>query len=172
MGLDDGNMSDEAGANDGWIRLLEEMEAMEDQLRQEGWETLTIAAGDAAPVVPEKSRLDRHGFAYVIPGDDAERFAELFVPEGFPRTEVYRAVEGSNLFVLTVFRDPPTEAAILLAGVLDLANLDECREISERTGTMNTHVLKIDGTHVGSFEHDDPKPFFPDNSGKSSKDSK
>ena len=165
-------MSDEGGVNDAWVSLLEEMEAMEEQLRGSGWDTLTIAAGDAAPVVPETSRLDRHGFAYVIPGDDAERFAELFVPDGFPRSEVYRAVEGGNLFILTVFRDPQTEAAILLAGVLDLADIDECREISERTGTMNTHVLKIDGTHVGSFEHDDPMPFFPDNSGKSSKDSK
>lgn len=165
-------MSDEAGPNDGWIRLLEEMEELEEQLRDAGWETLSIAAGDAAPVVPETSRLDRHGFAYVIPGDDAERFEELFVPDGFPRTEVYRAVAGGHLFLLTVFRDPPTEAAILLAGVLDLGNLYDCREISERTGTIYTHILKVDGSHVGSFEHDDPQPFFPDNPGKSSKDGK
>lgn len=165
-------MSEEGGTNNGWVRLLEEMDAMEEQLRQDGWETLSIPAGDAAPVVPETSRLDRHGFAYVIPGDDAERFTELFVPDGFPQSEVYRAVEGSNLFVLTVFRDPPTEAAVLLAGVLDLADIDECREISERTGTMYSHILKVDGSHVGSFEHDDPTPFFPDNSDNSSKDRK
>lgn len=164
-------MSHEA-AKEGWIQLLEEMEAMDDQFAAEGWETLSIAAGDAAPVVPEKSSLDRHGYAYVIPGDDAERFRERFVPDGFPRSEVYRAVAGSNLFLLTVLQDPPTETAILVAGVLDLGDLSECRRISQQSGKMYTHILKIDGTHLGSFEHDDPEPFFPDNSVNNSKDGK
>jgi len=154
-------MSDDA-VNDAWIQLLEEMEAMAEELSAEGWETLTIPAGDAAPVTGDGSHTDRHGYAYVVPGDAADRFAELFVPDGFPRTELYQATAGEKLLLLTVFFDPPTEAAILLAGVLDRSDLGECRRIAEEAGVMYSHVLKVDGTHLGSFEHDDPGPFFPD----------
>lgn len=71
-------MPDDA-TNDGWIQLLEEMDAMAETLAAEGWETLTIPAGDTAAVTAE-------------------------------------------------------------------------------TGIMYSW---LDGTHLGSCEHDDPVPFFP-----------
>ncbi len=148
--------------NEGWLELLEEMEEMAAELAEEGWETLAIAAGDAAAVEPDEGYTDHHGYSYVIPGNDADTFEELFVPDGFPRTEVYRATTDSHLLLLTVFLDPPTETAILLAGVLERNTLDDCRQIAEETGAMYSHVLRINGTHLGSFEHDDPSPFFPD----------
>jgi len=134
---------------------------MAETLAAEGWETLTIPAGDAAAVTANTGQTDRHGYAYVVPGDAAERFEALFVPDGFPRTEVYRATTGGHLFLLTVFLNPPTEAAILLAGVLERGDLGECRRVAEETGIMYSHVLRLNGTHLGSFEHDDPAPFFP-----------
>lgn len=149
-------------ANEGWLGLLDEMESMAAELDEEGWETLAIPAGDAAPVEPGGSHTDRHGYAYVIPGDDADRFAELFAPEGFPRTELYRATTGSHLFLLTVFLDPATETAILLAGVFERGTLGECRRTARETGVMYSHVFRVDGTHLGSFEHEDPAPFFPE----------
>jgi len=154
-------MTDDAPGDEGWIQLLEEMDAMAAELAAEGWETLTIPAGDAGPVTADQGYTDRHGYAYVVPGDAAERFAELFVPDGFPRTEVYRATTGEKLYLLTVFLDPSTQAAILLAGVLDRSDLGECRRVAEETGVMYSHVRKVDGTHLGSFEHEDPEPFFP-----------
>ncbi len=40
------------------------MDAMAERLESKGWETLTIPAGDAAPVAPADSYTDRHGYAY------------------------------------------------------------------------------------------------------------
>jgi hypothetical protein len=161
LGADTQCMSDDA-TNDGWIQLLAEMDAMAEKLAAEDWETLTVPAGDAAAVTADTGQTDRHGYAYVVPGDAAERFEALFVPDGFPRTEVYRATRGGHLFLLTVFLNPPTGAAVLLAGVLELDTLGGCRRAAEETGVMYSHVLRLDGTHLGSFEHDDPAPFFPD----------
>lgn len=156
-------MTDDVTTNDGWLQLLDEMEAMAAELDGEGWETLTIPAGDAAAVEPEDDSLtDQHGYAYVVPGDAADRFEELFVPDGFPQTEVYRATTPGDLFLLTVFLDPATETAILLAGVLERSSLGECRQAAQETGVMYSHVFRVDGTHLGTFEHDELDPFFPD----------
>ena len=155
-------MTDEAPGDEGWMQLLEEMDAMAAALDDEGWETLTIPAG---PVGPDERYTDRHGYAYVVPGDAADRFAELFVPDGFPRTEVYRAISAGNLYLLSVFQNPATEAAILLAGVLNRSDLGECRQYATETGRMYTHLHRLDGTHLGTFEHEDPEPFFPGSSG-------
>lgn len=153
-------MSEDA-VKQGWIQLLDEMDAMAEELESEGWETLSIPAGDSAPVLAEESHTDRHGYAYVIPGDAAETFAELFAQGGFPRTELYQATSEAHLFLLTVFMDPSTDAAILLAGVLDRGELTDCRQAALETGVMYSHIFKVDGTHLGSFEHDESEPFFP-----------
>ncbi|MFQ3293997.1 MAG: hypothetical protein ACI8VE_001065, partial [Natrialbaceae archaeon] len=139
-------MTDDATTNEGWVRLLDEMEAMAADLDGKGWETLAIAAGDAAAVQPEDGETDRHGYAYVVPGDDADRFAGLFKPSGFPRTEVYQATTATHLFLLTVFMDPVTETAILLAGILERQSLDACRQHARDTGTMYSHLFRVDGT--------------------------
>lgn len=147
---------------DGWARVLEEMDAMAASLDEEGWRTLPIAAGDAAAVTSETGRTDRHGYAYVVPGDDADTFTDVFVPDGFPRTEVYRAGSGTHLYLLTVLQDPPTETAILLAGAIPRGQLPRCERAAAAAGRMYTHVLRVDGTRLGSFAHDDPEPFFPE----------
>ncbi len=147
---------------EGWLALLDEMEALAAALETEGWEPLTIPAGDASAVTPAHGATDRHGYAYVIPGSAAQTFENWFEPERFPRTEIHRAVHAGQLFLLTVLFDPPTERTILLAGVLDRSSLGECRRLAHETGSMYSHVFRVDGTHLGSFEHDDPELFFSD----------
>lgn len=146
----------------GWASVLGEMDELASDLDADGWTTLTIAAGDAAAVTPETGRADRHGYSYVVGADDATAFEEAFVPDGFPRTEVYRAETGTHLFVLTVLQDPPSEQAILLAGAFDTQRVRECERVASETGRMYTTVLAADGTLLGAFEHDDPAAFFPD----------
>ena len=148
--------------NDRWLQLLAEMETIAAEYEEDGWETLSIAAGDAAAVGPENGHVDGHGYVYVVPGDDAAAFEELFVPAGFPRTEVYRATTATHLFLATAFLDPSSETAIVLAGVLDRDGLADCERAARETGVMYSHLRKVDGTHLGSFEHDEPTLFFPD----------
>ncbi len=146
----------------GWARLLEEMERI--ATAAEDWETLTIPAGDAGAVGPGSRLADRHGFAYVIPGEEADRFAKLFDRGQFPETELYRRVTPPALYLLTVFKDPAAGTAIFLAGVLDRTEdgFAGCREAAEAAGQMYSHLFRVDGTHLGSFTHADPAPFFPE----------
>jgi hypothetical protein len=151
----------DSGSN-GWATVLEEMETLAEDLEEAGWRTLTIPAGDAAAVTAETSRTGRHGFAYVVPGDEARAFEDLFVPDGFERTELYRAGTGTHVYLLTVVKDPPTETAILLAGAFQRDRLADCRRAALSAGTMYTDLFTVDGTHIGTFEHADPEPFFPE----------
>lgn len=156
----------EAPTDEGWIRLLEEMDDLASTKATDGWDTLTIPAGDAGPEGPDAGLADQHGYAYVVPGDAADAFVERFDPgQGqFPETELYRRVTPEKLYMLTVFNNPQTEVAILLAGVLDRTGeaFARCRGAAEQTGRMHSHLFRVDGTHLGSFEHADPAPFFPD----------
>ena len=154
--------SESVTPNEGWSLLLEEMDEMALELETEGWETLTIPAGDVAAVISESSPVDEHGYVYVIPGNAADRFESLFISDGFPVTEVFQQTTANHLFLLTVFKDTATNTAILLSGVLEPSTLAQCRNRAEKTGTMYTHICRINGTHLGSFKHDDWAPFFPE----------
>lgn len=155
-------VSDTPKATDGWSRLLDEMETIASTIEEEGWETLTVPAGDAAAVTAAGGYTDRHGFTYVIPGDAAETFRDWFEPERFGRTEVYRATGGSHLFVLTVLRDQESERAVLIAGVIDRTELEAVERAARETDVMYSHLFGVDATHLGTIQHDDPAPFFPE----------
>lgn len=155
-------MPEDVTTTDGWKLLLEEMGALASELEDDGWETLAIPAGDTAAVVSDNHLTDRHGYVYIVPGNAADEFEELFVPDGFEVTEVYQQTTATHLFLLTVLFDEPTATALLLAGVLERGTLEECQQVARETGVMYSHLCKVDRTHLGSFEHADPEPFFPE----------
>lgn len=154
-------MSDASNKAPDWGDFLAEMEEVAEGLATDGWDVLTIVAGDATAVGPQARQFDTHGFAYVIPGNKAEAFLEHFEPGKFTRTEVFAAPAGAHHFYLTVLKDPDSQTAMLLSGAIEWSQLDSCKEAAAETGRMYTHVMKINGDHLGSFEHDDPEIFFP-----------
>lgn len=145
-----------------WARTLREMEAVSAELSEDGWDTLASPAGDTAAIPPDDDRGLDPGFAHVVPDDDADAFVEWFAPDNFEQTRVFRAAAGGQVFLLTAMLDEPSGRAILIAGATDSASLPPVRAAAEETGTTHSHVLRVDGTHLGSFRHADPDPFFPD----------
>lgn len=152
-------MSDDSAT--AWTQVLDEMTSVSSELSADGWETLASPAGDTGVTDGDDRSLDP-GFVHVIPDDDADTFADWFVPDGFERTEVYRATTPDQLYLLTVLFDEPSERAILVAGVVDRASLPACRSAAEEAGHVHTHLRRVDGTHLGSFRHADPDAFFPE----------
>lgn len=147
---------------DAWTRTLREMEAISAELSDDGWETLASPAGDTAAIPPSDDRRLDPGFAHVIPDDDADRFTEWFTPDGFAETRVFRATTADRLYLLTVVLDEPSDRAILVAGVTETSSLPPVRSAAEDAGVTHSHVLRVDGTHLGSFRHADPDLFFPE----------
>ncbi|AFK17800.1 hypothetical protein E6P09_03380 [Haloferax mediterranei ATCC 33500] len=150
-----------AGAEkEAWAATLEDMRALAAELEDDGWSTVTIQAGSTAPT-GQSDDDDRFGLVYVIPGNKAEPFAEAVESNDFPEYEVYRAEQSGKVFIVTEFRDPESKTAILIAGVFELRNSLGCVRAATETETMYTHIQKLDGTHLGSFRHDDYEKFFP-----------
>ncbi|WP_129114162.1 DUF7529 family protein [Halegenticoccus tardaugens] len=145
-----------------WEATLSDMKAIAADLEAEGWTTLAVAAGDTAPENPDSGASDRFGLSHVIPGNDAEEFVRLFEAGGFPRYEVHRAEASSRVFLVTTLLDPDRKVAILVAGTFERRHATGCIRAAKEAGKMYTHVQKLDGTHLGSFEHDDYEKFFPE----------
>jgi hypothetical protein len=154
-----------AGADrekEAWASTLDDMTAMADELREEGWDVVAIPAGHTAPESPDAGATDRFGLTYVIPGNYTDEFGEAFEAGGFPQYEVYRAEADGRAYLVTVLLDPDSETAILLAGTYEIRHALPCMKAAAEAGTMFTHVQTLDETHLGSFEHDDHERFFPD----------
>jgi len=144
-----------------WAATREDMDALATEYEKGGWETLTIAAGDTAPEPPDAGDEDRFGLSHVIPDNRAEAFTEAHAAGEFPRYDVFRNEDDGWVFVVTVFLDPDSETAILIAGRYERHLSAELAQAASEADEMYTHVQTLDGTQLGSFRHDDPEKFFP-----------
>lgn len=144
-----------------WQRTLQEMEALTEDLQDSGWTVVAIPSGHTAPQPPDTGQDDRYGLVVVVPGNLADDFGDAFVEGGFEQYDVLRQVVGGRVFYLLQLLDPPTETAILLAGQFSARDAEPLAEAARDRGAVFTHVQKLDGTHLGSFRHDQPEKLLP-----------
>lgn len=155
----------ESGAgvhSEAWAATIEDMQETAAELERNGWSVLTLTAGDTSAEAPSDGESDRFGMVYVVGDDDGEAFEEAHDAGTFPRYEVYRGERAGRVFLVTVLLDPGTETAILLAGTYERDEARGCLRAAAESGTMYTHLHLLDGTHLGSFEHESYEKFFPD----------
>jgi hypothetical protein len=145
-----------------WQRTLDDMEALAEELREDGWDVVTIPAGHTAPENPDAGETDRWGLVHVIPGNKAEPFGEAVEANEFPRFEVYQQEVDGRVFLVTALEDPDSETAILIAGNFEMRHAPGLVNTAQDEGHMYTHVQKLDKTVLGTFRHEDYEPFFPD----------
>jgi 1,2-phenylacetyl-CoA epoxidase PaaB subunit len=145
-----------------WQRTIDDMQAMAEDLREEGWNVVTIGAGHTAPTNPDAGASDRWGFVHVIPDNEAESFDEAVETGKFPEYRVFRNEMQGRVFVLTELLDPESETAILIAGNFEVRHAPGLVKTALKEDQIYTHVQTLDGTHLGSFRHDDVEKFFPD----------
>jgi hypothetical protein len=156
-------MSQNAGAyKDAWTATIEEMKSMAAELEEDGWDAYYVGAGDTAPESPRVEPEGRFGLTYVIPNNYEEGFVDAFRAGGFGEYEVFRNEVAGTVFQVTVLYDEPTNQAILIAGNYDLMHANPSILTSMREGETYTHVQLLDGTHLGSFRHEQWGLFFPD----------
>lgn len=151
-----------AAIKSAWQQTLEDARALEAEREEEGWEVVSLVAGDTAPTTPESGRDDSFGLVFVVPGSDAEAFAEAFERGTFPRYEVYRNTADGHVFLVVEYLDPEEGLTVLVAGAHSLERADGMAKVAQREGEMYTHVRKLDGTVLGSFRHEKYEKFLPD----------
>lgn len=143
-----------------WRRTLAAATDAAEELRDDGWDVTTVRAGHVAPEPPEHGDSDRYGLVYVAPDSTEAPFREAFEPGAFDTYEVFRRRDGSDLYLLTRVLDHDRRIAVVLVGAVNLAHAADLRATAAETGEMYSHVQLLDGTHLGTFEHDDPSLFF------------
>jgi len=145
-----------------WQRTREEVEAMGEELEAEGWDVVTLFADHATALGPGQDHVDPYGLVYTVPDPEAERLGDLFEGVETVQWEVFRSAGGNTAFLVTRLLAPDAEVAALLAGGIDVGDLQGIRRHALDVGAIYSHVRTIDGSVVRAFEHDDPEPFFPD----------
>lgn len=149
-------------AKNAWVRTIEDMEALADERREQGWDVVAIPAGDTTAVSRDAGNDDRFGIVHVIADNHAEEFSEAFERGSFPRYEAYRNEVSGFVYLVTELLDPETETAILLAGQYRLRHASGMVEAARDEGVLYTHVQTLDGTALGTFRHDEFGPLVPD----------
>lgn len=145
-----------------WSRTLASATTMADDLRTEGWEVVTVRAGHVAPEPPGAGDTDRFGYVYLAQGEVADAFQTAVAEGSFDSYEVFATREGEDLFLVTQVLDPDRRLVVLLVGAVDLSHATEMAAAARERGEMYSHVVLLDGTHLGSFHHDDPALLLPE----------
>lgn len=156
-------MASDQGEPDGsaWQRTLEELRQLEAALEEDGWQVVAVPAGHVAPVPPGAGETERFGLVHVVSGEEAPAFEEAYEAGTFAEYEVFRRRVGNRLFLVTKLTAPTERVVILLAGTVDTTQMSALVEAAASRGEVHTHAQLLDGTHLGSFSHDDPSLFFP-----------
>ncbi|WP_134672445.1 DUF7529 family protein [Halorussus marinus] len=144
-----------------WQQTVEDMNAIAEDLEDEGWDVLTIPAGHTAPTNPDAGATDRFGLVHVVPGNKADDIEETVETGAFPQYRVFRKEMQGRVFMVTQLLDPEAEQAILIAGNFELRHAPGLVKTALEEEEMYTHLQKLDKTHLASFRHDEVEHFFP-----------
>lgn len=147
---------------DDWSRTLHDMRAMAEDRESEGFRTVTIPAGDTATKSPKAGDTDEWGFVHVIPDNKADEFEALYGPGAFDETGVYQLNSGGHVFMVTEHIDLASQEVIFIAGSYRKRFAPGLVKAATSREKLYTHVKTLDGTKLGTFEHDDVDAFFPD----------
>ncbi|WP_439027925.1 DUF7529 family protein [Haloarchaeobius sp. DT45] len=146
-----------------WEQALEDMEAMADERREDGWNAVTVMAGNTAPQNRRAGDADddRFGLVFVVPSNMGEDFSEAFEGKDFPKYEVYRREMNGNVFLVVEYIDPESETCIFVASQYELRHAAGMVHDAEEAGEFYTYVQTLPGDILGVFKHDSHEKFVP-----------
>lgn len=146
-----------------WQAVLHDLDVIVEEHEENGWDAVRIASQDVAAEARDTNDNEgRYGLSFVIADNHAERFQEVFEAGQFPQYEVYRGETNGRVFLIVEYLDPGSQTAIVVAGNLWRRDANMMLEDAMEEEKMYTHYHLLDGTHLGSFEHESVDKFFPE----------
>lgn len=146
-----------------WQATLHDLDVIVEEHEADGWDAVRIAAQDVAAEARDTNDHDgRFGLSFVIADNHAEPFREAFDDGEFPQYEVYRGETNGRVFMIVEYLDPASETALCVAGNFWRRDANAMIENALEEDMMYTHYHLLDGTHLGSFEHEGVEKFFPE----------
>lgn len=157
----DANRRDPKGIHaEAWERTLEELEALAADRREEGWDVTTCFAAHTDTVSVSMGDNDRFGLVHVLPDNHADRFEAAYDPDAFTEYLAYGQLVDTSMYVVTELIDPDAERSIMVASQYNMAFADGMIASAETEGYLPSHFKTIDGTVVGTFEHEEYDPLI------------
>ncbi|MFP8888578.1 hypothetical protein ACLI4U_02265 [Natrialbaceae archaeon A-CW2] len=144
-----------------WKRTNQDMEAIAEERREDGWEVITMPSVHTSPVGREDGEDDYYGLVHVIPDNHADAFSEAFDPDTFTRWEAYRNDVDGFVFLVTELMDPESKTAILVAGQYNMQLSKGMVTTAIKTDDLYSHFKTINGTELGSVRYEEIDPFIP-----------
>ncbi|QGN05912.1 hypothetical protein Hrd1104_00455 [Halorhabdus sp. CBA1104] len=164
VSLDDGErlLATSEQAHSGWEQTLQDAEAMARDRAANGFETLVLTSDDTTPKPPDSGEDEEWGLVYIVPSNQAGELESFADRATFEETVVYQATSSGHAFVVTECLDLDEQLALFVAGTYRMQHAPPLVRAALEREKMFTHVKQLDGTPVGTIEHDDPEQFFPD----------
>lgn len=145
-----------------WNRTIADTRAMAADREEAGYETMVLISQDTSPVAPGAGEGEEWGLTHLVDGDTADAFTEARERVEFDETAVYQAGAADSIFLVTECLDHDEEFVLFIAGAFRRREAVDLVRVALDREEMHTHVRLLDGSIVGSIEHDDASAFFPD----------
>lgn len=146
---------------DAWTQTIQDTMRMRADREERGYSTVVIPAGDTTPIAPQDGDSDFYGFSYLAPDDRAASFRECYEDGDFTEFAVYQASASGSGFIVTECIDDDAKQTIFLCGAYQLRDAPRLVRAAMKRDRLYSRVRTLDGTVVGTFEHDDVSAFFP-----------
>lgn len=149
----------QATVAEAWKQTLSDREDIAADRREDGWEVLELTATHTDTVSIDTLDHDKYGLFHVIPDNRAEEF-EATYDDGFTEYLGYGSIVQGFMYMVTELIDPEERRSILIASQYDMTRSQGMINSADRTGSLYTYVRTIDGTILGSFEHEEYDPLL------------
>ncbi|AEH38539.1 DUF7529 family protein [Halopiger xanaduensis] len=146
--------------SEAWKQTLEDMEAIAEERRDDGWDVVTIMAAHTDTVSRDMGEEDTFGLFHVVPNNYADKFTDAYDSDEYTEYLAYGTMIDGFMFVVTELIDPDGDRSILIASRYDMTFADGMVTSAEDEGVLYTHVRTIDGTILGTFEHEEYEPLI------------
>ncbi|MFP8958091.1 hypothetical protein ACLI4Y_15320 [Natrialbaceae archaeon A-CW3] len=145
-----------------WKQTNEEMQAMADDRREDGWEVTTVPTVHTSVVPRDAGDDDRFGFVYVVPNNHADAFTDAFERGTFGTYEAYQNETNNVTFLVTELLDPDEEIAIFVASSYETKYFQPLIPAILEEEAMFSHFKLINGDVLGTVRHDEYEPLVPE----------
>lgn len=140
-------------------QLLTELDQLAAGRDDDGWEVLTLASNHTNMLSADDDR-EWWGFSHVVGGSDADAFEDFYDADEFTEYLAYGQLIEGYMYLVTELLDPDAERTVLIASRYDRRLAKNVIASARSEGVLYTHVQRIDGTVVGSFEHESYGPLI------------
>ncbi|SDJ25906.1 hypothetical protein SAMN05216226_101364 [Halovenus aranensis] len=144
--------------SEAWDRTIADMRALATGREEDGWETYTVIAAHTDAVGAKRGDYRHCGLSHVIPDNHTDVFEDVYDESEFTEFLVYGQPVETFMFLVTELIDPDRERSIFVAGSYDPVRGANLPEYGEAHGVLSSYFRTIDGTILGSFDHERWEP--------------